>query len=145
MSVFCFKGVLRARLHGGVSCGKWLSGEGLASPTGPVAGGHFRRRLRPSVCSGSLGAPLMWVAWEPAFRWHCGVKPGVSGPVLPICRSSRGGWLGARSRVCISSPPGPPWNVCLDSYGVKTLSSYRVRVWPATGIAALSRQTRRED
>lgn len=56
-----------------------------------------------------------------------------------------GGWLGARSRVCISSPPGPPWNVCLDSYGVKTLSSYRVRVWPATGIAALSRQTRRED
>ena len=28
-------------------------------------------------------------------------------------------WLGASSRICISSPPGPPWRVCLDSHGVK--------------------------
>lgn len=83
-----------------LGCGKWLSGEG-----------RFTRRLGQSVCSASLGAPLMWVAWGPAFGRRCGGEPGVRGPVFPIRRSS------ARP-VCVSSPPDPPQSSCLDSYGV---------------------------
>lgn len=119
MCVFCFKGLLRARLHGEGEVWEVAVRRGAGFSDRACGGGPLQKETQAECLLrepwGTFDVGGLRTSLQMALRGdgrsertgasHLQVKPE--------------GWLGARSCVCISSPPGPPWSVCLDSYGIK--------------------------